>query len=349
MWRLGPPEFEVGGVVADDEYHLAELGGVTLLDNGNVLVGDRVAPFLKLFAPDGSLLRQLGRRGSGPGEYEYVYQFDWCAPGELWVFDVDRRVHRYSGSLDFISTALVSLDHIGGGVGYQRDCHPNGLQIATGWGDVIAQIKAGIYDATGSAALLRGTDLVHHFGERLSSQRLGSVDANGSPTGSAPHPFGRATVVAMGSARAYIGDGASYEIQVYDLEGSPQTPIRWNGPDLAYDDDLLEILERRALAEAPEEARPRLRRWYAEMPELDQVPAYDRILVSDSDEVWVRQFVAPDADGEEWLVFDQAHVAVGRIRLPDRSTLWEVRGNRVLYSVLDEFDVPVVRISRIER
>ena len=329
--------------------NLPALGGVTLLDNGNLVVGDHVAPFLKVFGPDGTFLRETGSFGSGPGEYEYVYELDWCGPDELWVFDVDRRVHRYSGDLEFISTESVSLDEIGGGVGYNRDCHPNGLQIVTGWGDIQAQFKRGLFDATAPVALLRGEELVHHFGERLSSQRLGSVSPNGTPAGSGPHPFGRATVVAMGSTRVYVGDGARYEIEVYDLEGTPQRPIQWNGPSLDYDDDLLEVLERRALAEATERARPRLRRWYADMPELDQVPAYDRMIVSDSDELWVRQFVRPDAEGEEWLVFGAHHEVAGKLTLPPRSTLWEVRGDLVVYSVLDEFDVPIVRISRIER
>ena len=349
LWRLAPAEFEVGGVESEQDYTLAALGGVTLLENGNVVVGDRVAPFLKVFGPDGSFLREIGRFGSGPGEYEHVYEFDWCAPGELSVFDVDRRVHRYVGDLEFVSTELVSLEAIGGGTGYKRDCHPNGLQVVTGWGDVMGQFKRGLFEATAPVFMLRGQEPVRDFGERLSSQRLGSVRADGSPAGSGPHPFGRATVVAMGSHHVYIGAGDGYEIEVYDLAGNPEPPIRWEGPSLAYDDELVDALEERALAEAPERSRPSLRRWYASLPELDRIPAYDRILISDSDDVWVRQFVRPGSDGEEWLVFGTDQRLAGRLSLPARSTLWEVRGDRVVYSTLDDFDVPIVRISVIER
>ena len=348
-WRLAPPEFEVGGVEADQEYTLSVLGGVTLLPNGNVVVGDRSAPFLKVFGPDGTFLRAVGRYGSGPGEYEHVYDFDWCAAGELTVFDVDRRIHRYEGDLERVSTELVSFEALGGGPAYKHDCHPNGFQIVTGWGDVLSQVTPGLFEATAPVVLLAGQETVRDFGERLSSQRLGTTRADGSPSGSGPHPFGRATVVALGSAYVYVGAADSYEIEVYDLSGAPQPSLRWDGPSLEYDDNLLEALKEAALADAPERSRPRLRRWYASIPELKQIPAYDRILVSDSDEVWVRQFFTPGSDGEEWVVFGRDHALSGRLTLPARSTLWEVRDDRVVYSILDDFDVPIVRISQIER
>lgn len=348
-WRLAPPDFEVGGAAADPDYELAELGGVTLLPGGNVVIGDRIAPFLKVFDARGAFLHDLGAFGKGPGEYEYVYEMDWCAPDELSVFDVDRRVHRYNEEMAFLSTDLESLEAIGGGTPYHGDCHPNGLRIATGWGDFRAQFEPGLFEATAPVVLLRGQQVVRDFGVRLSSQRMGSTGPDGAPTGSGPHPFGRATVVGLGTERAYIGAGERYEIEVYDLTGDPLPPLRWEGPSLEYDTDLVDRLGERAVSGAPERSRPALRRWYAELPELDQLPAYDRILVSDTDEVWVREFANPGTGGEEWVIFGADHGLAGRLSLPPRSTLWEVRGDRVVYSVLDEFDVPIVRISRIER
>jgi len=349
QWRLAEPNFEVGGFAADSAAEFANLGGVTVLENGNVVVADRVAPFLRVFDPRGRHLRDLGRSGQGPGEYRYVYEMDWCAPGELSVFDVDRRVHRYKGDMTFVSTQLISLDAIGGGVGYNRDCNTNGFQVVTGWGDFQAQFKVGLFEATAPVVLLRGEEVVRNFGERLSSQRLGSVRPDGSAAGSGPHPFGRATVVAIGSDKLYIGDGRGYEIEVYDLFGNPLPSIRWSGPSLRYDRNLVDQLANQAVTQAPERSRPALRRWYAEMPKLEQLPAYDRILVSDTNEVWVRQFVKPGTVGEEWAVFSADHELVGRLRMPPRSKLWEVRGGRVVYSVLDSLDVPIVRVSRIER
>lgn len=348
-WILAEPDFEVGGFAADGDHALADLGGVTHLANGNVVVGDRVEPFLKVFGSSGEFLRTIGRYGQGPGEYEYVYEMDWCAPDELSVKDVDGRVHRYTGDMEYLSTDRVLPDAIGGRVAYNQDCHPNGLQIVTGWGDTAAQFKEGLFEATAPVLLLRGPTVVKDFGERLSSERLGSVRADGSPSGSGPHPFGRATVVALGSSNVYIGSATDYEIEVYDLSGEALPSIRWTGPGLAYDADIVADRAAQAVAAAREESRASVRRWYAEMPELDRFPAYDRLLVSDTDQLWVRLFVRPGSAGESWVVFGNDHRLIGQLELPPRSTLWEVRGERVVYSTLDELDVPVVRISRIER
>lgn len=349
LWRLAAPHFEVGGFEAEGEYQLASLGGVTVLQNGNVVLGDRVAPFLKVFSSTGEFIRQMGSAGQGPGEYQYVYEFDWCADGQLSVFDADRRVHRYTAEMQFVRTDLVSLEAIGGGVGYNRDCHPNGLQIVTGWGNTREQFKVGLYEATAPVMLLRGQDVIHDFGEWLSSQRVGNLRPDGSPAGSGPHPFGRATVVALGSDRVYIGDGEDYEIGVYDLVGEALPPVRWSGPELDYDEQLVQTLRDEALADAPERSRAGLRRWYDELPELNQVPAYDRILVSATDELWVRAFGRPGSVGEEWTIFDRRGAIVGHLGLPERSTLWEARADQVVYSTLDQLDVPIVRISRIQR
>jgi hypothetical protein len=348
-WRLAPPEFEVGGWDAGPDHELANLGGVTLLANGHVVVGDRVAPFLKVFDATGRHVSDLGRLGEGPGEYNYVYEMDWCAPNQLSVFDVDRRVHRYDRDMTFLSTSLVSLEAIGGGTPYKSDCHPNGFHVVTGWGDFRTQFKEGLYEATAPVLLLRGQEVIRDFGERLSSERLGSLRPDGSPGGSGPHPFGRATVVGLGSEKVYIGDGSDYEIEVYDLSGESLPSLRWTGPSLRYDQDLVDELGARAVAQASERSRPSLRRWYAEMPALDQLPAYDRIVVSDEDEIWVRQFAKPDSGGEAWVIFNSRHELAGRLHMPPRSTLWEVREGRVVYSVLDDLDVPIVRISRIEK
>lgn len=112
-WELAEPHFQVGGVEAEDSSYLANLGGVTILPNGNVVVGDRVEPFIKIFSADGRFLRAIGSFGEGPGEYEYVYEIGWCAPGELHVEDVDRRIHRYRGDMELVSTSTLSLDAVG--------------------------------------------------------------------------------------------------------------------------------------------------------------------------------------------------------------------------------------------
>ncbi len=346
---LAPPHLEVGGFGSDTppDEALAELAGVRLLPDGGIVVGDRIALDLKHFGPDGGFVGTIGRPGQGPEEFDYIYEMDWCAPGVLTVRDV-AHVHRYSEALEFLESGTEALDPLGGS-SYQEDCHPNGYFVGSGWGDIRSQMKKGYYRATAPVMLLRDGALVRDFGERLSSERIGTTRPDGSPAGSGPHPFGRSTVVALGPGRVYVGSAEDYEIEVYDLEGAPLPPVRWSGPSLDYDEALLDRLIDIAVANAASSRRPRLRRYYAGLPKLDGVPAYDRMVVSDQGQLWVRQFVRPGAEGERWVVFGPDHAPLGTLVLPLRSTLWEVVDDQVVYSVLDDLDVPIVRVSRLRR
>lgn len=58
----------IGDMEGPPEMLFAEVAGVELLDDGTVAVLDREAAEIRQFSPDGSFLRSVSRRGSGPGE-----------------------------------------------------------------------------------------------------------------------------------------------------------------------------------------------------------------------------------------------------------------------------------------
>ena len=58
----------IGDMEGPPEMLFAEVAGVELLDDGPVAVRAREAAEIRQFSPDGSFLRRISRRGSGPGE-----------------------------------------------------------------------------------------------------------------------------------------------------------------------------------------------------------------------------------------------------------------------------------------
>lgn len=58
----------IGDLEGPPEMLFAEVAGVEVLDDGTVAVLDREAAEIRQFSPDGSFLRRISRRGSGPGE-----------------------------------------------------------------------------------------------------------------------------------------------------------------------------------------------------------------------------------------------------------------------------------------
>ncbi len=56
--RDGPPEYQFGSV-----------SGFVMLSDGRLVIGDQQAHTVRFFSPEGEYLDELGREGSGPGEF----------------------------------------------------------------------------------------------------------------------------------------------------------------------------------------------------------------------------------------------------------------------------------------
>jgi hypothetical protein len=63
------PEVEIGELEGADPYLFGSPGGVEVDGEGRIFVADRQAAQVRVFSPDGSHLRTIGRRGEGPGEF----------------------------------------------------------------------------------------------------------------------------------------------------------------------------------------------------------------------------------------------------------------------------------------
>ena len=347
-WELGAPVFEVGGLTDDERYALGEVVGGIRLDDGRVVVADRLAYGLKMFSADGDFLAEVGGEGQGPGEFEYLRGMSRCAEDRIVAFQIDWDENRYDLDLNFVGTRPADIDAVGGRA-YELACNEDGYVLATGWGDLSSQFQEGFYVATAPVALLRDGELVHDFGERLSSERVGMVGADGNPSGSGPHPFGRSLSMAVGPEHVYLGDGADYRVEVYDLEGDRLPDITCEGPDLSLSPDAFDALLERMVADAAPSDRPSVRRRWRDLPRLERYPAYDRLVTDVDGHLWVRHVPRADADSATWHVFRSGGERLGEVHLPLRATLLDAGSDWVLVSEPDDLDVPTVRVYPLIR
>ena len=71
-WRADTSRIvRIGALEGDGPNVFGRIGGVARLSDGRIVVADAEAHEIRFFAPDGSFLSRTGRRGGGPGEYEY--------------------------------------------------------------------------------------------------------------------------------------------------------------------------------------------------------------------------------------------------------------------------------------
>jgi hypothetical protein len=81
------PDVSIGLVEGPDEYLIGDPRSVAVGPDGTIYVLDVQVPVLRAYAPDGTYLRDIGRQGGGPGEYESPDGMTAMADGRVLVRD----------------------------------------------------------------------------------------------------------------------------------------------------------------------------------------------------------------------------------------------------------------------
>lgn len=87
---------------ADAATSFAEISSVAVSPNGDVVAWDRRTPALRLYNDAGTLLKTIGRKGAGPGEYGGISGIAFAPDGRLYVWDSGNgRLNVYKSNGDF--------------------------------------------------------------------------------------------------------------------------------------------------------------------------------------------------------------------------------------------------------
>lgn len=111
-WRVEPtPAVAIGDLDGRPEYSFYRIAGVTSLADGRIVVADGASAELRIFSPAGRLVQTIGRRGSGPAEFDFVFRMDRTPGDTLVVLAVavsDDRI--YAGDTGSDSVFVYSVD-----------------------------------------------------------------------------------------------------------------------------------------------------------------------------------------------------------------------------------------------
>ena len=171
----------------------------------------------------------------------------------------------------------------------------------------------------------------------------------GLARGSRPHPFGRATSFVLTPEAIYIGTGESFEIQRYDLTGKLERIMRWPTEDLTIQESHLETYRSAELSKVDAAKRPALERWLAEMPGAASFPAFVRLEVDPSDNLWIEPFTRPGEAAGDWSVVDAEGEFLGKVAIQPAFTPPDIADDVVLGVVRDELGVERVRLYGLTR
>jgi len=350
--------FRVGGLSSDFDSQLGRVASLDVNASGHVLVLDGQAQRLKVFNPDGTLLRTIGRPGEGPGEFSADVSGVFERSDSIWILD-------QSGS------GLQAFDLSGDLLGSIRT-DPTGIPLRSdeALGRIVAQIRSiSSLEDTGSP----GTDVIRTIdGGYVDTLAFLSVGGTLRVEGDRPvvmvfasEPFW--DMAADGS----IAYGASdvYQIKVRGPEGAIDRIVERNVAPIRVTDGVENRL-RRAIRERIE--------LMGESPEVidlmmeflnfaEHLPFITAVILEDDGHLWVRTSQAPgrdltlgfdpgdlgslsdDLSSPLWDVFDPEGSYLGQVELPTRFRPFRMLGDTIWGIQRDDLDVESVVGLRIAR
>lgn len=342
-----PPLLRVGSMDGDPAYLFDEVSDATFVSEERIAVLDRNSQQVRLFDSSGRLLRRLGRKGEGPGEFRDPIELEGLGSDSLAVWDWglnritvfpieggDPRTIRLDPPIVNPTRVFGILQDAGSYVVGAHDFQPVGY--GPGEGDQDLQLL--LYSSDGRLA-----DTIHvlPYGQLL------WVDEAQREVGD-PR-FGARGVFHVDGDAVYISTGADPEISRLTVSSMPEPVARWLPPDRRVRDrDIVAQREAQLSRVSSTYLRERVLREWERLPVADQFPAVSRILV-DGARLWIERYPRPGTDDRTWWLFEADGDFECAITFADGFEALEFWDDRVLGVVKDEFAVEYVEVRTFRR
>lgn len=338
------PMLDIGTLEGEEAYQLFQVSDALRLSDGRVVVANSGTSELRFFDADGRYLMSAGRKGSGPGEFERLWQvaligdsiatFDWQLR-RVSVFDAGGIFVR-SYEFRFPSGSPQAIGPFADG----RWLSTTNMVFSTGEMSGVRRDTAAYFvfsaDGTEHDSLFSFPSWEYYMegDERYVVARS--------------LPFSRGPQHAVFADGFWAGVTDRYEIGRYAPDGTLELLLRRAHTHLpvtaehvaAYRQEVLENLD-------SDNRRRQFERMLAAMPIPETMPAFSRLLVDADGDLWVAAYEPPGAEATTWTVYDPGGRMRGALTLPANLTVYDIGSDYVLGLWHDELDVPHVRLHRL--
>jgi hypothetical protein len=341
-WRVSErPVLSLGLRDAQGPELFGAVAGATRLSSGVVVVADRASLELRYFSPGGEHLRTVGRKGGGPGEFQSMAKLQRCAGDSVFVYDVALfRMSIFAPDGRYVRAGNLRKWLADGMTPYDFWCNPAGTLA-------FANRTLEAFDIPPQEGPLRPEVDVILVGPHDSIVTLGRFAATEmyfKAPNAGPRPLGRRTTVGVGSQTVYVGTGDSYEVLAFSARGSRLHTLREPRSSLSvtsaqvtqYVEDYTASQRGRANTAAYEE-------YFRSLKWPSSYPAYARLLVDWTDNLWIEDYPVPGQDIRTWSIYAPSGTQVATIELPKNFQLLEAGKDYVLGIWRDEDGVQYVR------
>ena len=334
------------GAEGDPDYEFSTIVAVLRLPTGDVAVADWSTQSIRVFDPMGKLIRKLGRRGAGPGEFRGIFDL-FLAGDTLIAYDGRlRRLTRFLATGALVGVQLIQPATGDGPVnlagrlasGRWLVTTPHSPSWAQGHGTYRDTLRVGSIAAssTGAVRWVGGfpgaTMFAYMPGQAKTSWAAGMLPVSAS-----------GLAAALGDT-IVVGDTSTPELGYFLTDGRPvgRIPLPLDvTSDLRYQREAAR--DESLAGRGGQAARPYLQ---AQFEAPRQIPRYRDFTVAKDRRLWIRLFEERPLDLTRYLVLDPDGRVRARVSLPARSQVLAVDGPLILVALRDADDVERVGLIR---
>jgi hypothetical protein len=356
-WKVSAEALlSIGTFQGDSLYQLYQVQGARRLSGGGVAVANAGSGEIRVYDQRGVFVRNLGRRGEGPGEFQRPALAGALRGDTLVVADMQLRrltlVHPEAG---FVGSARVAED-VGGAVLPQGILGDRTVVLGGGfyWSGSTGETLAEGYTRRPTSyrsCSLEG-DLVTDFGEFPGSEfnvQIRSV-GGGMAMSARLIPFGKYPMQTVSPGFLHVGSGESWEVRSYRPSGELARIVRLDRELRPVRREDLEAYVREAVAEATDPAQAQeIRRGIEALPTPDFMPASASLHADHHGYLWVERYRAPGEEPAVHDVLDPEGRLVGWVSLPAGLQILEIGPDYVLGLYRDDLEVEYVRVYALEK
>lgn len=350
-------ELRIGALEGDPEYQFGQVGFIALDSQDQIYVIDIQAQHIQVYAPDGSYVRTIGQRGSGPGELQGA-AFVLVGPGDtILVPDVqNQRINRFAPDGTSLGSFRIDLQQ--------------GIPILfQGTEDGLLAEQVRQFSLPGQPAIENPQDVIRTMspdGAILDTLLTFASGETFRLSGGAPQFkfYSAEPAWDITDDRLLFAVNDDYRIDVYSLAGDLTRVIEKpfdRKPVAERDKDaLMKFLENTwANAGVPPQAIAQLKQ---NVSFGESFPAFATIVAGTAETTWVQHVQAAselsdeeyeawnpieDTGAPTWDVFDSQGRYLGIVTMPRRFAPRVFRGDEIYGVWRDELDVQYVIKLRI--
>ena len=346
---------------AGDSTAFALVGAVRWLQSGALVIADLGGLRLHVYDSTGAHRGVLGRGGQGPGEFGTITSVTPMRGDTLAVFDGrQRRLTVWSASRGFVRQ--IGLQDGGSLESWPADAWP--------WRDsLVVVLQLGV---TPRPVLAAG-EAVKRWPMRAQlalRDTAGRVLATGPrfdgmytalfSQGDGRAPFSHSPFAALAGERVVYGSGDKFQLVTlgsdFTVAGEIRAPVFEEPFDRGeatrlYDETVALLSARMPAAQA----QARLAMSFDPVTFPERRPSIGRVVADDEGRLWVERFEPTrlgsllQVPGNRWTVLAADGRPIARLRLPPRTRLEAVRGDRIAVVRWDELDVQSAAVYELQR